>query len=112
MIHKEIIEAVCSQSGLSEKELLGPSRAQRLVSARFMAYWLIRRHCEYTLDRIGRIFGDRDHTTILHGLSRAEALANEDEDFDDRLSQLDQMVVEHILGEGYGPGFITTRNTT
>jgi chromosomal replication initiator protein len=48
-------------------ELLSSARTLELVNARqFICYWA-RRRTDYSLVRIGRNLGDRDHTTVIHG---------------------------------------------
>lgn len=48
--------------------LLGPSRAQSVVIARYEAIYEVARRCPWmSLSEIGRLFG-RDHTTIIHAL--------------------------------------------
>ena len=43
------------------------------VAARFKAMWLIRHETPWSLPKIGAYLGDRDHTTILHGIAAFEA---------------------------------------
>lgn len=56
-----------------------PGRGDRITRARHEAYWMAKQQCwacgkgRYTTPMIGRYFGGRDHTTILHGVQRHDA---------------------------------------
>jgi len=67
------IRATCVAIGCSRPELLGPSREQRLTIVRAELYWLGRAFYGLSLPQVGRAMGDRDHTTVLKGLRRAQA---------------------------------------
>jgi len=55
------------------KELRGPSRRRGVAVARGVAMLLARRYTDHSLLEIGRHFGRRDHTTVLHACRAAEA---------------------------------------
>jgi hypothetical protein len=67
------IRAACAAVGCSRPELLGPSRDRRLTIVRAELYWLGRAFYGLSLPQIGRAMGDRDHTTVLNSLRRAQA---------------------------------------
>lgn len=50
--------------------LAGPSRDMLVVAARHHAMWLMRTHTELSLAAIGSLLGDRDHTTVIHGIAQ------------------------------------------
>ena len=53
--------------GVSKKDLHGNRRYREIVFARhFVMYWAVRL-TPLSLPQIGRLMGDRDHTTVLHG---------------------------------------------
>jgi len=65
-----ILEATASFYNLSPKDLTGPRRTKEIALARHMAMYLIRELTEATLSQIGKAFGGRDHTTVLHGCEK------------------------------------------
>lgn len=78
---REALEEVAKAHGCRVDDIIGPSRLKAFARARFEAMWRIRRLRtasgeRYSLPAIGEIFGDRDHTTILHGIRRWEELNN------------------------------------
>jgi chromosomal replication initiator protein len=55
-------------------DLVGQSRRSALVRPRHIAMWIARRATNQSLPQIGRAFGGRDHTTVLHAVRRIERL--------------------------------------
>jgi chromosomal replication initiator protein len=69
----QIQDAACQHFGLSAEELLSASRTARVTWPRQVAMYLARELTTESLPAIGRHFGGRDHTTVLHALRRTEA---------------------------------------
>ena len=69
----EIQQATCTHFGLSGDELLSSARAPRIAWPRQLAMYLSRELTDASLPAIGREFGGRDHTTVLHACRRASA---------------------------------------
>jgi chromosomal replication initiator protein len=67
-----IVDRVAARHGLTLADLLGQSRIWRIARARQAAYAAIRIELGWSLPRIGRLFGGRDHTTILKGIRAHE----------------------------------------
>ncbi len=67
-----ILRIVCSATGVSKRELLAHNRSRKIVNARHMAMWLLRRHTFLSLPAIGRIL-HRDHSSVLNGVRRVKA---------------------------------------
>ena len=67
-----IIDYVCKFYNLDEESIRGPQRRRDMTQARQVAMYLIRSMTNLSLDDIGREFGDRDHTTVLHSLDKVE----------------------------------------
>jgi chromosomal replication initiator protein len=68
----EIKAAACEQFGISTEELVSPARTARLTWPRQVAMYLARELTQESLPAIGREFGGRDHTTVLHAWRRTE----------------------------------------
>jgi chromosomal replication initiator protein len=62
--------AVCERFGLSPKELVSATRAAKIVWPRQVGIYLARELTDESLPAIGRHFGGRDHTTVLHAWRR------------------------------------------
>jgi chromosomal replication initiator protein len=80
---REIQELTCEAFGVSMDELLSSSRAQPLAWPRQVAMYLARELTDATLPAIGRAFGGRNHTTVLHAYRKtAERIANDREAYE------------------------------
>jgi chromosomal replication initiator protein len=66
----DITQAACERFGLTPDELLSTSRAARVSWPRQIAMYLARELTNESLPAIGRQFGGRDHTTVLHAHRR------------------------------------------
>jgi len=73
-----IIQVVCDHYNLSRDELLSQRRNQSVVVPRQIAAYLAKIITTVSLTDIGRRFGDRDHTTIMHAVRKVGALAASD----------------------------------
>lgn len=67
-----IVQAVSSHFGVSPQALKGPSRAKRVATARHVAMYLLHHDACQPLSRIGRLFGGRDHTSVLYACRKIE----------------------------------------
>jgi chromosomal replication initiator protein len=76
----EIQAAVGTHFGLTPGELLSTTRSARIAWPRQVAMYLARELTGESLPAIGRHFGGRDHTTVLHACRRASTRLAADED--------------------------------
>jgi chromosomal replication initiator protein len=76
----EIQAAVGQHFGVSADELLSSTRATRVTWPRQVAMYLARELTGESLPAIGRHFGGRDHTTVLHACRRTSARIASDEE--------------------------------
>jgi chromosomal replication initiator protein len=74
----EIQAAACAEFRVSPEELLSSSRAARVARPRQVAMYLAREMTGESLPAIGRHFGGRDHTTVLHAWRRTAQRLTED----------------------------------
>ena len=74
----DIQRAACEQFGISPDELLSPGRASRIAWPRQLAMYLSRELTSESLPAIGRHFGGRDHTTVLHAWRRTSERLDSD----------------------------------
>src|ERR1700761_471766 len=85
---EEIQQQVAERFGISRAELIGTSRAATPLRARQVAIFLTRELTDLSLPQIGRLYGGRDHTTVLNSLRRVEAGIGEDEALSTRVAEL------------------------
>jgi chromosomal replication initiator protein len=75
---ERIQDEVSERFSLSKEELIGDRRSQNIVYPRQVAMYLSRELTDSSLPRIGRHFGGRDHTTVIHATSKIARLIRED----------------------------------
>jgi chromosomal replication initiator protein len=74
---RHIQETVADYYGLSQIDMVSQRRPREVAWPRQMAMYLCRELTIHSLTSIGRHFGNRDHTTILHGIRAVERRAGE-----------------------------------
>jgi hypothetical protein len=70
---KEIIREVCAEYGVNEMDVLSHRRGQRFTRPRQKICYRLRLETTLSMPSIGR-FMNRDHTSVLHSIRKAEAL--------------------------------------
>ena len=85
---EEIQQRVAERFGISRAELVGSSRAATPLRARQVAIFLTRELTDLSLPQIGRLYGGRDHTTVLNSLRRVEAGLGEDPNLVEKVHEL------------------------
>jgi chromosomal replication initiator protein len=73
-----IQELVCERFGVTHGELTGDRRSQNIVYPRQVAMYLARELTDSSLPKIGKEFGGRDHTTVIHATSKIARMIRED----------------------------------
>jgi chromosomal replication initiator protein len=95
-VYRRAATVVAKHFGLTLTELKSKSRRQALADARGLAMYLARQVSGASYAEIGRHFGGRDHTTVLHACQKtASALGR-----DDYLRQLIDELAAQIVAEG------------
>ncbi|HSX82529.1 MAG TPA: helix-turn-helix domain-containing protein, partial [Candidatus Saccharimonadia bacterium] len=83
-----IQQTVAAHFGLKMSELRSKRRQRALVFPRQVAMYLCRELTEVSLPEIGRHFGGRDHTTVLHACAKIARMEETDESVTRLLWQL------------------------
>jgi chromosomal replication initiator protein len=85
---EEIQQQVASSFGISRAELIGPGRTSTPVRARQVAIFLTRELTDLSLPQIGRLYGGRDHSTVLNSIRRVEARLEQDDSLGEHVDRL------------------------
>ena len=84
------IKRLCAKEfGVTVAQIEGKSRKKPIVLARHVAMYLLRDLAEWSLPRIGRAFGGRDHTTVLAAVVRAPERCRLDRKLIDRIQRVE-----------------------
>lgn len=78
---KRIQEIVAAHYGIPIGEMVSRRRHRSFARPRQVAMYLARETTPKSFPDIGRFFGGRDHTTVIHAIKAVERLCRDDEDF-------------------------------
>ena len=78
----EIQKRVCEHYRIRQAEMGSPRRAREVARPRQIAMYLAKQLTSRSLPEIGRKFGGRDHTTVIHAVKTIEALRIKDAEID------------------------------
>lgn len=84
----EILKAVAGHYGLKPAELRAKTKREAIVFPRQVAMYVLKESIGLSLPEIGRLFGDKHHTTALHSIRKITARREEDSDFDREVAAL------------------------
>ncbi|GHA46911.1 chromosomal replication initiator protein DnaA [Amylibacter ulvae] len=88
----EIIRKVTDHYNIRMTDMLSPRRARSVARPRQMAMYLAKKLTSKSLPEIGRRFGGRDHTTVIHAVKKIEELRSVDNQIAEDLELLRRML--------------------
>ena len=91
---EDIQKLVASHYSVSRADILSSRRTAVVVKPRQVAMFLAKTLTMRSLPEIGRRFGGRDHTTVLHAVRKIDALSQSDGTLRDELELLKRMLQE------------------
>jgi len=83
-----ILEATAASYGFTVDAICGPSRTRPLVTARQVAMYLVRNLTDYSYPAIARVFGGRDHTTVIHAVEKISGQMKERRQIYEQVTEL------------------------
>ncbi|MEK7517352.1 MAG: chromosomal replication initiator protein DnaA [Patescibacteria group bacterium] len=92
----DIIKNICFFYDIKPTLIKGPKRNARLVKARQIAMYILKKDLDLSLVEIGNILGGRDHTTIMHGVTKIERL------LPNKVFSEEILGIRSLLGDGLG----------
>ncbi len=91
---EEIQRKVSEHYNIRLSDMIGPKRVRNYARPRQIAMYLAKKMTSRSLPEIGRRFGGRDHTTVMHGVRRIEELMALDSQIADDLELLRRALQE------------------
>jgi chromosomal replication initiator protein len=89
---EEIQRKVAEHYNIRLADMIGPKRLRNIARPRQVAMYLAKQLTLRSLPEIGRRFGGRDHTTIMHGVKRIEELMSTDSQLSDDVTLLRRLL--------------------
>ncbi|MBR2572551.1 MAG: chromosomal replication initiator protein DnaA [Clostridia bacterium] len=89
-----ILTAVAEYHHLNKEDLLSQRRNREIAVPRQIAMYLTQEMTSLSTTRMGDVFGGRDHTTIMHGCKKIEALLKTDPHLQETIGDLRRIILE------------------
>lgn len=89
---EDIIRLVCKHEGIRRNVLAGTRRHTDIVLARHIVCYLSANHTPRSFGQIGKKLGNKDHTTIYHGLEKLTEQRKTDLELDARLTFYEKLL--------------------
>ena len=93
----EIRDIVAEYYTMSPELLIGKSRKRPIVDARQVAMHFCKLMTQHSLEAIGRRFGGRDHSTVIHACKAIQARVDTDPRFVEDLGRIEQVLKNRVL---------------
>lgn len=88
-----VMNVIAHEFSLSPRDITGKSRVSHVSLTRQLGMYLSRHHTDHSLEEIGRFFGNRDHTTVIYGLTKIKKRLQEDRTFQTLVERLGQRML-------------------
>jgi len=85
---EQLLKEIADFVGFSVEEIKGKSRQRPLVTARQTAMYVVRELTELSYPAIARLFGGRDHTTVIHAVDKIQRVIKERKEVYEQVTQL------------------------
>ena len=89
---EEIQKKVSQHFNVKMSDMSSARRSRTIARPRQIAMYLSKNLTSRSLPEIGRRFGNRDHTTVIHAVKKVEELRNKDDSFDEDVQLLIRML--------------------
>ena len=87
---EELLAEIAAYLGFTVEALRGKNRQRPLVTARQEAMYVFRELTDLSYPAIARLFGGRDHTTVIHAVDKVQRMMKERQQVFDRVTNLAQ----------------------
>ena len=90
-----IQKQVCSYFNINISEMGSPRRSINIARPRQIAMYLCKEITSFSYPEIGRVFGGKDHTTVIHAVKKIESLSKNDNGLQKDLLILRRSIQSH-----------------
>lgn len=85
----DIVETVCNHYNVTVTAVNSKSRKREYVVARQVTMYLAQKYTKLPASRIGKLVGNRDHSTVIHSCSKVEEQLKVDAEFSDEIMSIE-----------------------
>ena len=89
---QKIINVVADYYNLTPSQITGKVRTGQISLARHISMYLIRKHLDVPLKKIGDMFGGKDHTTVMSGISKVDKELKTNKQLQDAIEELEKKI--------------------
>lgn len=89
---QKILNIVSSYYNISVSQITGKIKTEQIANARHVAIYLIRNTLDISLKQIGDIFSGRDHTTIMHSVTKVDKMLKTDDQTKEVVTELKKRI--------------------
>jgi len=86
-----ILKIVALQFGLRTSDLKSEKRTRKMTMPRQICMYLLRKHLLLSFPEIGKIMGGKDHTTVMHAVSKIAELQRNDDETLDHITKIESL---------------------
>ena len=92
LTEQKIINIVADYYNITPSQLVSKIRTGQIALARHISMYLIRKHLDVPLKKIGDIFGGKDHTTVMSGINKVEKELKTDKQLQQAIEELESLI--------------------
>jgi chromosomal replication initiator protein len=93
---ESIQKTVCEYYGLKPQDIKAKKRSRDIAFPRQVAMYVSKALTDSSLSDIGKHFGGKDHSTVIHACRQIETKRKKDEDFNRKLEYLIKKIKSYI----------------
>lgn len=90
---QKIINIVADYYNVTPSQITSKVRTGQLALARHIAMYLVKKHLDMPLTKIGELFGGKDHTTVINGIKKVEKELKTNEQLKKAIEELEQRII-------------------
>lgn len=89
---QSVLTTISDTFGVSVEDLKGNSRRREISQARQIGMYLMRKHTDLSLPKIGEVFGGKDHTTVMYSYDKISQLIKKDLNMAQRVREISDRI--------------------
>ena len=91
---EDVIKAVCEHFSITQDQIKGKQRRKNFLIPRQIVMYVLREETSMSLSAIGKVLGNRDHSTVLHGCLKISELIHSDDNIKKQIFNIKDTLLE------------------